>query len=319
MAANDNEEILKTIRSLRKANPLRRQAELVLADPGAKIEDLQPILSALQFGGVFNDKDHTVASWLITHSDWSCSQSVTMSKALCGSLYVAMSGWKSGGVGLRWSYPPLVLLALYVASILSSARHVSFGLVMETLAVVFCAPITVLMLRGKSKARQVKLVIESLGYVGEPDSIGALATAIRYGSLRDTVQASLAEVTYRLGPEHFGNLPAQTVPALCDALKKADNATILVILRALSIIGDGRAIRAVERLSLNPPTAEIGQAASDLLPILRQRDAESKAPTQLLRASETGADGKQELLRGVSGTIADDPAMLVRAAGVEKE
>ena len=41
-----NEKTLKAIRSLRDDNPLRVQAEKVLADPTVSIGDLEPILQA---------------------------------------------------------------------------------------------------------------------------------------------------------------------------------------------------------------------------------------------------------------------------------
>ena len=70
----------------------------------------------------------------------------------------------------------------------------------------------------------------------------------------------------------------------------------------------------VEQIVKIPATAEIGAAAANLPSIMRQRDIDSKAPTQLLRASINLENGKQELLSGVTGDIDDDPGMLVGAS-----
>ena len=142
---------------------------------------------------------------------------------------------------------------------------------------------------------------------------------MKYAVVRDAATSALAKVTANLRPDHYGTLPGDTIPSLCKALDWANSDAKLVILNALAVIGDGRAIASVERLERKPPTPDVGTAASDLLPILRHRDMESKAPTQLLRSSIQANEGEQELLRAAASASADDPDMLLRAAGAEKE
>lgn len=110
------------------------------------------------------------------------------------------------------------------------------------------------------------------------------------------------------------SLPGNTVPALCQALSCADYTTTLVILRALYVIGDGRAIKTVERIQLRPPGPEAGVEATKLLNVLRQRDIESPTSSQLLRASRIVGHGEQELLRGMTGLHEDGAEILVRAS-----
>lgn len=43
----DNDKVLKAIRSLRKDNPLRQQAEKVFADPDTTIEDFESNASSV--------------------------------------------------------------------------------------------------------------------------------------------------------------------------------------------------------------------------------------------------------------------------------
>jgi hypothetical protein len=128
------------------------------------------------------------------------------------------------------------------------------------------------------------------------------------------------KVAVRLVPEDHGTHAGETVPALCRALSRAaanayDDRAAPAILQALAIIGDGRAIGAVERAARKARRGEIREAAASLLPILQQRAAESQAPSQLLRASSATVGGEKVLLRAASGsTEADGPAVLLRAS-----
>jgi hypothetical protein len=170
---------------------------------------------------------------------------------------------------------------------------------------------------------RLSLKVEALGRLGVPASIPTIVIAMLAGSplgivrpLRTVAVSALAEVTARLRPEDYAALPGQTVPLLCRALEQADPEAKLVVLQALAVIGDGRAIRAVERIANMTQIPEVREAATNLLPILHQRAEESQAAGLLLRPSNATEDGEKVLLRAAAGGGAgtDEREMLMRGS-----
>jgi hypothetical protein len=164
------------------------------------------------------------------------------------------------------------------------------------------------------KLKRLYPAIEALDAVGRPASLAALATASRSWVLEKTAASALASVTARLRPDDYGALPSRTVPALCHALLGTPSQTVLVLLQALTVIGDGRAIPAVETLSLQAMRPEVREAATQLLPLLQQRARNSRATATLLRASHAPAESSQILLRAARDQSVTDPSQLLRIA-----
>lgn len=260
----------------------------------------------------FRDRSKIVAAaWIVSNANWSGEQRETISQELCKSLRWAMSGW-SGGFGLSWLY------LVYVVATLELFAVYYFGLGTAFALLSFAAYMLVCLLLTKretfSKLIQARVTLEALSKLADPTSLGTSANATKHAVVRDAATSALAKITANLRPEHFGAVPNDTVPSLCNALDWANTAESQVILNALAVIGDGRAIKTIERLSQNPPTPEIGTAALELLPILRQREIESKAPAQLLRAGSRPQDKESELLRAVAAGGEHDPNVLLRAS-----
>jgi hypothetical protein len=160
--------------------------------------------------------------------------------------------------------------------------------------------------------------------------MATVAAAYAFDPLRELAASALSRIAAMLRPEDYGSLPNRTVPGLCYALAKAefplgggkpDPQTVMVVLQALGVIGDGRAIKAVERIAKVSHIIEAREAATRLLPILHQRAAESQASGQLLRPSSAAADAQEVLLRAAAGSAETDSSeVLVRAtAGPEEE
>jgi len=312
----ENDKILKAIRALRKDNPLRLQAEMVLTDPTTAVDDIRPILGALTSRWIRKRSKIAAAAWIVSNADVSGEQRKIISEDLCDSLRYNMSR-SNGGFGLYWVYP------LYVAVVLELYVVYRLGVCSALFCLGYAVYLLATFANSKygfgSKLMQSRLTLEVLGKLGQPASLGTIATAIKHAAVRDAASSALAKVTANLGPEHYGILPGDTVPALCQAIAKADVQSTLVILTALTYIGDGRAFKTVERLAQNPPNREIGIAASQLLPILRQRMIENNAPIQLLRAGTRPHNEEHHLLRAASGANTDDPDILLRATGVESD
>lgn len=314
MDSDENRHILEWAYSLPKDNTLRQQADLVLSNPQILISDVQPIVRAFEKRSVVRWNERTVAAWLIKNTILRDGQSTAISVELSGLL----------GKGIRASRPGLYLLystsdyALICCLIVAGVTRLDlFELVLFLLAL--SGAVQLFWFRWADRCKLLD-TIEALGDLGQPEAIASIANAMRYRRLCNAAERALAKLTANLRPEHYGTLPGETVPALCTALKNADHPTTLVILKALLIIGDGRAIRAVEKLAAKPPLCDLGEVAAHLLPILRKREQESKSSSQLLRASTASEDGEQELLRGVTAEPEGDPTLLVRAsAGTAEE
>ena len=161
-------------------------------------------------------------------------------------------------------------------------------------------------------------MLDLLRQFGQPSCLGTLARA--YGHYPSSYEAGVAleHVVERLRPEDYGTLPAETVPAICKTFTKADQTTASALINALGVIGDGRAIKAVERLMQNAESDGVRSAASLLLPILQQRAADSRSATQLLRPSSAQQAGQESLLRVAEASSLASANELLRVAVVEE-
>jgi hypothetical protein len=286
--------------------------------------DVQPLLDAISSGSVLRRSECIVAAWLIRTAEWSEGQRSTIREALCVFVERAVRARRPREYVVRFSGRAVFLmLAIVVIPI------VGFTTVAPPIALLLM-PLAVLALYkwfdrvDTDRLRQARLGLESVGRIGHPDDIACIATAYADAELREVAASALARVAPALQPGRYGVLRSQSVAALCHALDLAnthitgtlDPQTPLMILQALGVIGDGRAIKAVERAAKEPSSPEVGEAAANLLPLLKQRADESQATGQLLRASSaSAADGKKVLLRAASGRAdATAPGVLVRAS-----
>jgi hypothetical protein len=325
MERDDKRHILKAIRSLRADNPLRQQAEFVLSEPHACIEDVQPILLALKTTSWHRRKHREVAVCLVQNASWTDDQRRTISEALSTWVEKRIEVRRPSHVALSWIAAGIFLIFFLLCCLvgatdgrdsitLNGGCGMFLGSVLlSMLASPISAPLALSM--NRRVLGRLRPEIDALGHLGQPASIVSIASAYLHAPLRTVAASALARVTAQLRSEDYGALPSQSVRALCRALMKADPQTTLVILQALSIVGDGRAIRAVERIANTTQIPEVREAATDLLPILHQRAAESQAAGLLLRPSNATGAGGEVLLRAASGDAeADAPELLVRAA-----
>lgn len=319
MASNDSEKRNKAVHSLWKGNLLRKQAEKVVGDPQAIIEDVQPIVSAFRSRPVLNGSKYSDAIWLIESAPLRHDQRAIISEKLSVLLDVETKSSRSGSRMLKWLWRCVIAYSLLNLSDFLCGVYFPY-LPMAAVVVVYISAVFVPLwwFHGADKCRS-RSIIEALGELGEPSSTASIALALRHSRLRDAARSALTSVVSNLRPDHYGVLSSRAVPALCRAIPKVDHSITLVILNALNIIGDARAIGSVEHLVVKPPSAEIYTTAYNLLPILRQRDLESKSSTQLHRPSNSREQGQTELLRGVSGANLDDPLILLRAPAGEND
>ncbi len=288
MSNESDEQIVKLCRTLWTANPLRRQAELVLANRFAPIEDIGPVLRAIRNRTKSRETECAVAEWIVENAAWTDEQRDTITLALSARVEKAIRSRKPAMYTLRWFLRGMVLslvfwtgcaacvrwdegipgpLELFFGSLLSSAVLTLVGSFITLPLSIFIDNLT-----SSRMTRDVYL----LGKVGGPGCIRTLATAYTHLPMRDAAASALALVGAKVRPTDYGALPAQTVPSLCSALTKADNKTALVILHVLESVGDERAINTVAQKLIETPSTEILEVARRVLGILRQRADESR-------------------------------------------
>jgi hypothetical protein len=139
----------------------------------------------------------------------------------------------------------------------------------------------------------------ALAEVATPADIPVLCDA--NDDIAGTVQTEAAGALRRLLPtltsDDYGRLPAATTPALCRRLNDADFYLVCLTVEALGKVGDGRAVRSLDRLTRYPPSETIRQAAQKALPMVVERQRRETAPAVLVRPSEDPAGPDDSLLR----------------------
>ncbi len=297
-----DEQIAKLCRTLQPANPLRRQAEMLLANRLAPIEDIKPVLHAIKFRTGSHKTKGDVAAWLVENAAWTEDQRVTITNTLSAFVGTAIRSRKPA------SY--MFLRGLIFSLIYLSVNFVGFWgrySLPELLELLFAPAVIMLVGSIVTVALLVLLVklllnpimrnVELLGKIGGPSCIGTLAVAYMDEPMRVAAGAALKRVAVRVRPEDYGTLPSQTVQSLCRALTKTDQETAIIILNVLETIGDERAIDAVARKITKTGSPEVREAAFRVLATLRQRADRGQTSAMLLRPSSAEPDAEKILLR----------------------
>ena len=328
----NNDKIAKTIRSMRTDSPLRPQAERILADPdSAIIDDLQPVLSAFNRRGLRLRRDRIVALWIISNTNWTTEQKTALAEFLSKRVDKELKRGKSGRGAVRWFGRAMVvsLLGLYVfccrtRNYYTLAEMVEYWYAWIILAVfvtvvgsIVTLPIS--MWLDIWRTRNYRPMLDSLGNIGNPACLGTIATALSCRPLQSSAEAAFLKVASRLSADDYGTLPSDTTPALCWGLMSGEGYMTLPILKALLLIGDGRAIATVKHIRRYPRNQETANTAQELLVVLRKREEESTAPTQLLRASSIEERVQEELLRPAVEENNDCSGLLLRASEANRD
>jgi len=329
MDNEQNESIEELCRSLKSSHPLRQEAMALLSDPAGYTPHWQPIVKALATPSLFWQHETAVVLWLIRHGNWSDNHRTLLSEMLSKAIDRAIQVRRPGYLTGRWFLRGLFITYPFAMWLVLDGYHPlgNFGFIDLIFCHIFVLPLTFALTIASSvillplsiwvdslNLRQFRPAIQALDHLGQPDSLASLARASLHHRLKDVAASALATLTDRLQPSDYGTLPPQTIPALCRALNASSPQTDLVILRALGVIGDERAIESVERLLRREILSEVRASASSLLPILKQRALENQAPSLLLRASHPPEESGQTLLRAVWERPNTDPTQLLRAA-----
>ena len=174
--------------------------------------------------------------------------------------------------------------------------------------------------------RQIQMRIEgavTLRTLKLPESVRAMAVLAHSRKYYVSIaQEALIEILPLLTPEHYGRLETATVPELCLLLRNASVISGLLypaplceaVLNALAKIGDGRAVKPVQKFAEKCPVPSLRTKAAEVLPILLERKAREEAPGILLRGASAPAAPGKELLRAASSAPETAPELLLRAS-----
>ena len=150
-----------------------------------------------------------------------------------------------------------------------------------------------------------------------PQSVGALARVSRTASPGfDFVRNALSRLLPTLTEKHYGQLGSDATPELCNLLTTNlyDRPFAEKALAAIGKVGDGRAVKTVEKLAQLRRESPLRELAASVLPILMARREQENHSAMLLRGSSAPPVEAGELLRAAAQSAPTPPEMLLRPA-----
>lgn len=210
-----------------------------------------------------------------------------------------------------------------VIVILGSIVSLIAGLLASPFAMPLVLPFSIAADKHRLK-RLRTMAARALRRLKVPETVGDLARGALEHS-RTVSQRSLEalqEVLPTLTAQHYGCLGAEASPALCEAMVHFEGGVtnhtgqeedlVVQLLEGLEKVGDGRAVREVERIAHRGHTERVRSVAQKTLPILLARREREQHRDLLLRASSEEGVGATELLRSVTQSAASEPLELLR-------
>lgn len=332
----EEKAIRRLLRGLDRRHPVRRAAERALRGEPVPSDAIPPLFRALAKPSGLHWHEQELATWTLGSLTLTATQRRVAAESL---LPILEPKWGLDlGERLKIATGRLLLLSLPVTLWVYTLDNGGRSNVYNPLAVLFyslvcCALLTPLVLpvsaliednrRNRVRAR----AITALGRLRVPHGLDGIANALyeTYGMrssvgskrVRAAALTALPAVLATLTPEHYGRLASATVPNLCEALVSPDEPLVLAVLDALQLIGDGRAIKPVERLIVNSRSERVRETARHLLPLLAERHSQENNSRLLLRATTAPDTPAGMLLRPAQAYSESDPAMLLRSSASE--
>ncbi len=158
--------------------------------------------------------------------------------------------------------------------------------------------------------------VAALGYLKQASFLGVITKATKDSSLvvRNAALDALPLVLPSLTPEHYGSFSSETISGLCHILDHAEAVLQLTILEALIKVGDGNAVRSVERTAVKGRSEQARSLAIHVLPVLQQRQQQENASRMLLRASQSVSESSRILVRPAQESAGTEPHQLLRSS-----
>lgn len=335
LTLEEERDVLRLLRGLDRRHPVRRVAEQILKRESIRVEAILPLFKTLSKPIGLYWREQEAAAWALGRAPLTLSQRRVAAEALLPILHPE---W---GLDIRSRFQialgRLLLISLpltlwvYTLQGGNSDWYSPFMVLFISLAVCGCALPFVLpissVIEDNRRERVRARAILALGHLRVPHGLDGIASALdeAFGpnlSLwksreRRAAEAALPAILTTLTHEHYGRLARETVPNLCLAFPRANDSLILAILAALEKIGDGRAVKPVEKLAQSGRSETVRTAAENLLPLLRERQGQENAQTVLLRAAAAPETPANLLLRPAQSVHEGDPATLLRSSASE--
>jgi len=274
---------------------VRHIAEQVLEDPGRPLlaEEMAALRESLSRPAALNWHERVVAAWVLSRAGLTPEQAqeaaATLAAVLVRQTRHAVGVACGLGCFLPWVAFPLAAFWALTDGRLNRVRAA-------------CAL--------------------ALGQLRLPETIGHVASALfdapglrRTGGsvrVRRAAEWALPLLSAALGPEHYGGLPAETVPLLCRAVLHEKREVALAAVEALRVAGDGRAVDPLRRVRKWQVHTSVWRAVQDALPVLVERQARERAAELLLRPAESLPGQTDLLLRPAAGGGPVDAELLLR-------
>jgi len=325
----ETEAMALQVRHLRRKSRLRGLAERLLKEGPQPIEDATYLLNILTHPKGGKTKERQVAVWILGQAQLTPEQRSLCAVALMKSISMDLASTYTTRYCLRVSgilgllAVTLILLGAFVFWIKGLPGDTDlFPIVLATIcllgAIAFFLASPIVLAGEVYRRPRFQSLVTALGNLRLPESLGILATAAVKSPSRETALAALRQVLPILPAGQYRLPFSEAVPSLCRLLGHKDEEVVLDMLGALEQIGDGQALRPVERLAETGRTAGIRAEARRILPVLQERAQQESAPKVLLRASQAAAPPPDTLLRPTAaGTMG--PEQLLRAGQREEE
>jgi len=185
------------------------------------------------------------------------------------------------------------------------------------LALVFCGIFAV---EGRKMNRVRMTALKALAEIRAVEGMGVLLTSAKTPSQLRQFDGALLGLLNSLTPMHYGTLPTEAVPLLCDMIahehrslgKNMADARVIILLKSLGSVGDGRALAFVTKLVQTGKTDSVRVVARDVVPILEERKRMENEYGMLLRHSSVPVNPKNDLLRAAHAHADTQHETLVR-------
>jgi len=285
-------DVARRLRELKTNDPVRVAVQDLMSQGAVSPEQVDCLIQSVQSVRTRFWKRALAAAWALGRAEIGPSQREGTIRALAVALQTKQ--WSVNGCSA-----PLAV-----------------GCLFNTLA---AAPVLAYLLACDARLNAVRAqAAASLGRIGCLPAMGDLAKATgdanRPGCMkvREAARGALAELVPRLGPEHYGTLPAGTEAALVNMLRAYNPELQLLALEALKHIGGRASLAAVTRVSEQIGADAVSERAREVLPAIRERAARERDAERLLRPAAAPGAPEDVLLRPFEGRPSPETGLLVR-------
>lgn len=343
---DETREIASALRSQRRNRRLQEVVQSVLDSQPLSEEAVDYLLHLLTLAASPRRRnEYRIAAWALARTSLSPAQREIAVQTLCGIVECSLPeiALRSQKV-LRNNLVASAVLTFLPAAVfifsfdqrywLTLTIAELFWIVGGTLAwyaLLFSLFQAFSALRGGSMLKEgvrIEAAI-ALQRMRAPESVGPLAKAVMdtNPNVYRAAAYALGETLPALTEEHYGQLGADAVPNMCRILgikglisdAAYEEPFYLALLDALEKVGDGRAVRYVERVRQNGWTAELRSAAERVLPTLLARREKEDDFGMLLRGSTLPLEPAESLLRPASAHAENAPEQLLRPVDGKEE